>query len=265
MLRVATVATHPKYYFHYLEKTCARWNVKLEVLGMGEKWEGYVWKFKKILEFLRSVPADDIVCFVDGYDVVATRDLNELVPKFLEIKERENCDMIVAKDHTFLFPLNKIANVYFGTCNGIQINSGTYIGYSLDLLRILEDALKIFPDEKDDQKLLTNYCSIYSNKIYIDKQSDLFQASVVPMKEMKLNKKRPFFAHAAGCGYLTDILVDMGYSVDPNIKKELRTYLIKKASEHTLVFLKRYFLVILAVILAVILVIILILRLSKRR
>lgn len=254
MLRVATVATHPKYYFHYLEKTCARWQVKLEVLGMGEKWEGYVWKFTKILEFLRSVPPEDIVCFVDGYDVIATRDLNELVPKFLEIKEREKCDMIIAKDYAVPFPLDKILHVYFGTCNGIRINSGTYIGYSADLLCILENALKIFPDEKDDQKLLTDYCSLSSKKFYIDMESELFQVSLIPMKEMKLNKRRPFFAHAAGCGYLTDILVDMGYTVDPNIKKELRMYLIKKEFEHTVVFLKRHFLIILAVILVLVLI-----------
>jgi hypothetical protein len=255
MLHVATVATHPKYYFPYLEKTCSKWNVKLTVLGMGEKWGGYVWKFKKILEFLRSVPGDDVVCFVDGYDVVATKDLNELVPKFLEIRNRENCDMIVAKDSFLAFPFDRILHIYFGSCNGVRINSGTYIGYASDLLQILSDAVIRNPDEQDDQRLLTQYCSLFPKKFYIDMRNELFQVCPAPLQEMKLNKHRPFFAHAPGCAYLTNVVTDMGYTVDPKIKEELRAYFLKKVYEHTVVFFKRHFLIIVAFILILILVI----------
>jgi len=255
MLHIITVATESKYYYPYLEKTCAKWNVKLTTLGMGEKWRGYVWKFKKVLTFLKSVDPDDIVCFVDGYDVICTRDLNELVPTFLKIKERKKCDIIIAKDHSLMFPIDKILHIYFGTCNGIRINSGTYIGYAKDLLDILQDAMRLQPDEKDDQRLITGYCSLYSKRFYIDKKPEFFQVNLLPLTEAKLNKKKPFFVHAAGCGYLTNILTEMGYVVDPQIKLGLKNYLIKKNFEHVTVFIKRYFLFIVGIILLIVLLI----------
>lgn len=241
MLHVATVATESKYYLPYLQKTCAEWGVDLTILGMGEKWEGYIFKFKKIVDFLQSLPADDIVCFVDGYDVIVTNDLNELVPTFLKITEREQCKIIVAKDYALPFPFSEIMKLYFGNCDGQYINSGTYIGYVSNLSQILQTAILTFPNEKDDQKLIVNYCSLYPQDFYVDKDCELFQVFLCPFTEMKINNSpRPFFVHAAGCGYLTNILKDMGYEVDPEIKKNLRVYMIKKCSEHTIVFIKQF-------------------------
>lgn len=241
MLHVATVATESKYYLPYLQQTCAQWGVKLQVLGMGEKWEGYVFKFKKIIDFLNTIPPKDIVCFVDGYDVVATRNLNELVPAFLKLKEHVDCSIVVADDGNLPFALNFLKKDYFGDCNNNYLNSGTYMGFASDLLQILTDAFQQFPEEKDDQKLLTLYCSRNPSKFYVDKKCEFFQVSIQPFFEMKLNTNpRPFFAHAAGCGYLTNILQDMGYQVDPEIKKNLRHYMIKKVTDHAIVFMTNH-------------------------
>jgi hypothetical protein len=255
MLHIVTVATESKYYYPYLVKTCAEWKVNLTTLGMSEKWGGYVWKFKKVLTFLKSIDPNDIVCFVDGYDVVCTRDLNELVPMFLKIKARENCDIIIAKDQPLMFPFDKVLQLYFGSCNGTRINSGTYIGHAKDVLNILQEATRLQPDEQDDQRLLTGYCSLYANRFYIDKKAELFQVNLIPLTEAKLPKKRAFFIHAAGCGYLTNVLTEMGYEVPPQIKRDLRKYLIKKEFEHIIVFITRYFLWIIAIIVVLILIV----------
>ena len=265
MLHVVTVATESKYYYPYLEKTCGEWNIKLTTLGMGEKWGGYVWKFKKVLAFLKSIDPNDIVCFVDGYDVVCTRNLNELVPMFLKIKEREKCDMVIAKDHSLIFPLDKILHLYFGTCNGTRINSGTYIGHAKDVLDILQEATRLQPNEQDDQRLLTGYCSLYEKRFYIDKKVELFQVNLIPLTEAKLPRKRAFFVHAAGCGFLTNVLTEMGYDVDPQIKRDLRKYLIKKEYEHMMVFIKRYFFFIIAIIVGLILIVRYVRRAMRKR
>lgn len=44
-VHVVTVATESKSYFPYLVESCKRHGGQLEVLGMGEKWEGFNWKY----------------------------------------------------------------------------------------------------------------------------------------------------------------------------------------------------------------------------
>ena len=86
MLHIVSVATESRYYLPYLQDTCRKFGSDLIVLGYGEKWTGYVFKFEKIIEFLRTIDPWDIVCFVDGYDVICTRDLSMLIPTFYQIK-----------------------------------------------------------------------------------------------------------------------------------------------------------------------------------
>ena len=75
-LHIVTVATDSQYYFPYLVESCKRNGKELEVLGMGEVWQGFNWKYVKMMEYLKTLPTDDIVCFVDGYDVVCCRNLH---------------------------------------------------------------------------------------------------------------------------------------------------------------------------------------------
>ena len=50
-----------------------------------------------MLNFLDNI---DLVCFVDGYDVVCVRDLNELKDEFLKIQKETNCKQGI---HLFCF------------------------------------------------------------------------------------------------------------------------------------------------------------------
>ena len=126
-LHIITVATDPKYYFPYLVDSCKKNGKELEVLGMGEKWEGFNWKFKKMIDYLNTLPRDDIVCFVDGYDVLCTRNLDGLIPLFKKIRQREKCKMIVGSviSTTLLYNIsNDIINtLHFGKCNNKSLNS----------------------------------------------------------------------------------------------------------------------------------------------
>lgn len=257
VLHIVTVATDSKFYFPYLKQTCLKEGVNITVLGFGETWGGYSWKFKKMVEFLASIPSDDIVCFVDGYDVVCVRNLQQLPAAFMKIKEREKCKIIVAKDGMMYFGAFKfVTDVYFGTCKNMPINSGTYIGLAGDLVDILKDAQQQNPNETDDQKMITQYCNLNENLFYIDSKHDLFYASINSFREVSIPAGiNPFFVHAVGCGLLTNILESKGYYVDPGIKYELTKYFIKKAVGHVLTLCKRYILQIICIILMIILII----------
>ncbi len=237
MLHVVTVATESAYYLPYLQKTCSQFGSKLEILGYGEKWNGYTFKFEKMVDFLRSIPLDDIVCFIDGYDVICVRDLSALIPTFLYIRDRERCQIVIAQDGGII--PDAVSSIYFGKCKNTFINSGTYIGFAGDILTTLTDAHHMNPNEKDDQRLITEYCRLHPKKFYIDKHNEVFLAYAWPLSEARISGN-PFFVHAPGCGYMSNLLENMGYTVDPNIKKDLRRYFFRKGGEHASVFLQRY-------------------------
>jgi len=251
-LHIVTVATDPKYYFSYLVESCKRNGKELEILGFGEKWKGFYWKYELMIEYLKSVSENDIVCFIDGYDVICTNNLNKLKDSFIKIKNEKKCKIIVGHDkikkNDFLFKL--FHHIFFGKCNNISINSGTYIGYSKDILYILENIISNKKNENDDQILLTNYCINNPNDIYIDIDNKLFLTLLYPLTdldkyvEIKNNKliynnNEPFFIHAAGYGILDNILIKLNYNYNDNIKKQYYSDIYKKRIYHYIKNFKR--------------------------
>jgi hypothetical protein len=237
-LHIVTVATESKYYFPYLIESCKRHGKELEVLGYGEKWNGYNMKYRLMIDYLKKLPNDDIVCFVDGYDVLCVRDLNEMKTIFLEIRNNTNNKIIIAKDN---FYFSYISILFFGKCNNYSINSGTYIGYVSDLSEIIN---KIHEsnnkDDEDDQVLMSKYCNNSEKDFYIDINNEFFLVLGYPLEEIYkyisinnnnviYNSKKPFFIHAAGSGYLDEIIKNLGYNIIPNkIKNEVYNNLYNK-------------------------------------
>jgi hypothetical protein len=235
-LHIVTVVNESKYYFPYLQETCERNGKPLEVLGIGEKWTGFNFKYKKMVEYLKKIPENDIVCFVDGFDVICVRDLNEIKNAFLMIKNETNCKMIVADDILDFIPIinsHIINDLYFGNCNGEYLNSGTYIGHAKDILYILSKILQLYSeDHADDQKILTEYCKKHSNEIFIDKKNELFLAIgrtnrelddlfIIEKGEVLYNDHRPFFIHAMAGGFFENTLRKLGYTMNDDIKNKL--------------------------------------------
>ena len=252
-LHVVTVATHSKYYLPYLIESCKKYgDIKLDIVGLGEKWQGYNWKFVKTLEYLRTLPPDDIACFVDGYDVICTRNLHELLPVFLKIKRENNCKIIVAHDiHPFY--IDPGAYAVFGTCKSKFINSGTYIGVVKDLLEILQNIYNINPDNNvNDQIVMTQYCDKNVNDFYIDTKNEIFltiihnifkssdMSTYVDFQGENIVYKGnlPFFYHANGNGVLDNVIRKLGMKLDHNrIKEEMQKTLINKTLYYAKVML----------------------------
>uniref|UniRef100_A0A6C0D3Q9 PLOD1-3-like GT domain-containing protein n=1 Tax=viral metagenome TaxID=1070528 RepID=A0A6C0D3Q9_9ZZZZ len=231
-LHIVTVATESKYYFPYLIESCKKYGKELEVLGYGEKWLGFNWKFKKMLEYLNQIPENDIVCFVDGYDVLCLRELNEMKKEFIRLKEKYNCKIIVAEDKTTNTLFTYIGSIIFGQCKGININSGTYIGYAKDLLIILEDIYTKNPDNKnDDQMLLTEHCINNDQLFHIDTESELFFTQVTILGEISdyitiknneviARNNKPFFIHVPH-GFLDKLIIELGYDYNNIVRNDI--------------------------------------------
>jgi hypothetical protein len=237
-VHIVTVATHSQYYFPYLVESCKKNGKELTVLGYGEKWEGFNWRYKKVLEYLIKLNSEDIVCFVDGYDVICTRNLSELPNKFMELKRETKCKIIVGEqkiivNNAFSYISELALKYYFGKCKNHSLNAGTYIGNVTDLLELIKGILNINSmNNADDQILITKYCKIKPNDITVDTDNKLFLTLELPYQEIdrhvefRDNKvyyqnNAPFFIHGAGQTYLDNILIQLNYNYNDKINQKI--------------------------------------------
>ena len=60
---------------------------------------------EKMINYLRSIDSDEIVCFLDGYDVICIKDLTNLPNDFLNYIELfPKCKIIIGSDDNSIFP-----------------------------------------------------------------------------------------------------------------------------------------------------------------
>jgi hypothetical protein len=137
-MKVITVATHIERYYDSLLDSAKKNDIDLVVLGMGEKWQGYGWKFNKMIEYLKTINPNEIILFIDAYDVIFIDNISKIEKKFLEIKSKNDFKILIGSD---ILP-NNIFYKYlhkrvFSSNNPRNINSGVYMGYAKDILEIL--------------------------------------------------------------------------------------------------------------------------------
>lgn len=258
-LHIVTVATESKYYFPYLVESCKRHGKKLEVLGFGEKWTGLSMKIRLMVDYLKKIPENDIVCFVDGYDVICVRDLNELKGEFIRLSKTHNCKIIVAEDKHQNILFSQIGIYMFGN----NINSGTYMGYSKDILNLLTTIRSTNnKDSIDDQILINTHYNSDPTIFFIDYNSELFYTKcnilqeidkdvIVSNNEVYFNNNKPFFIHAPS-GYFDGLLTKLNYNYVYNYKindQVFQGFFTDKIIKSTLGKYIMYFLCIIIVIL----------------
>ena len=264
-LHIITVATHAQYYFPYLVESIKKNGNNLKVVGFNEKWGGFNWRLKKMISYLDSLKSNDIICFLDGYDVLCLRNLAELNSKFIELKNKYNCKIITGYDNVQPKVYSIFTSMYFGKCDNKLLNAGTYIGYTKDIIIILNNILKLNKDDAaDDQILMTKYCNLNKNEIYIDINNEIFLTINSPLQDLskiveidnnklKYNNQYPFFIHAPGSGYLDNILVKLNYKLDKSINNELYDNFFKnKVMLYTKLIIKDYYIHIIILILILI-------------
>jgi hypothetical protein len=268
-VEIVTISTDKKFYYKNLVESCKKNKGELTTLGMGEEWLGYNWKFKKMLNYLTNLSDDKIVCFVDGYDVISCRDLTELADEFIKLKKKYNCRIIAGCDDYGFIGKKIVAHMSFGKCDNHYLNSGTYIGYAKDLKDIITKIYELNPsDAADDQVLMIQYYNENPGEIHIDHECKLFLVLLYPLMNVdsftpitinnnKLYavdyKSMPFFIHAPGNGFLTNIITKMGYGIpDSDVETNMRHAMADKVYYHSkrLIIDYKYILLTLVIILA---------------
>jgi hypothetical protein len=159
-----TYATHSEGSFE--ELTNNKYNIPIKVLGWGEKWNGFMDKFKNMYSYIETLPDEDVVFFIDGFDSVINQPLDVIKKRFYEF----NSEIILSLDPA---PFGVLSINSFGICkNDLVANSGLYAGYNKDVKQLIKYILdKNY--SSDDQRNLNEACKYFKN-IVIDTEKKLF-------------------------------------------------------------------------------------------
>ena len=246
-MKLVTVATHSQSYFPFLIESCKRYGADLVVLGFNQPWRGFNQKNILMKEYLDALPPDEVVCFIDAYDVILLRPLEDLEALFVNFNKNIGARIIVGCDMTIHGNATLFGRFYFGACNNKYVNSGTYIGYAADLREMMVFIMQqsLGDTRADDQIMIRKYCSA-TNNVHIDCDRIFFltfagyQHMQFPLKHPKVNiiidpdshdlyynNIRPFFVHGVGKINMMNLLEALGYDISP----EQHTSILQETNE----------------------------------
>ncbi|CAD5216890.1 unnamed protein product [Bursaphelenchus xylophilus] len=168
-IHLVTVATEETDGLKRLKSSAKHYEYELNVLGMGEKWNGGDMqsagggqKIRLLREGVKHLANDEstIILFVDAYDVVINGDIPTLIDRFTwEFPENR----ILFGAEPFCWPEPELINQYPQVKFGERfLNSGLIMGYAPEFVKMLE-ILGETRDHDDDQLAYT--------KLYLDSKT----------------------------------------------------------------------------------------------
>jgi hypothetical protein len=169
-----------------LKRSAAKQNVNINVLVF-DKWNGYVDKIIHMNNAIRDIPDNDIVCFIDAYDVLLFTDENEILEKFREY----DCDLLLSAELN-CYPgenMPRYNDVYNHLAmekmtNFKYVNSGGYIGYKRALQELFNwkpveeiiDIIQLGGDQNYFTEYYLEFACLPEKRIKIDMFQRIFQS-----------------------------------------------------------------------------------------
>ena len=84
-LHVVTIASSTPAGFKRFVYSCIRNRIHLDVLGFGQPYH-HMKKLYYMDKYLETLPEDDLVLFVDSYDIIFLEDMEEIVSRFSKMQ-----------------------------------------------------------------------------------------------------------------------------------------------------------------------------------
>lgn len=199
-MKLVTVATRSEDYFPVLQDGAARLGYDLVVLGWGQRWRGFAWRWSLLKAYLTTVPPDEVVVWCDAYDVfpVAT-------PETVETRFRAFRKPMVMSVEASDVPVAEIyirRRMFGKSCRpGVFINGGLYMGYARTLaamIGVLETQVGV-RDSDDDQRLLNRLCRTqFMRHVAFDLESRIFFNAHAKDIERNIRPVDTCFIHGPG-------------------------------------------------------------------
>ena len=192
-LYAISVATHKEGYYEAFVESCRRNGIELVILGYGQPWQGFAWRFLLMKDYLEKLNDRDIVVFLDAYDMIATQNASTIQARFFQFKAPIlfSTENVLRKD----FLTHYIRNGVFGHCPKADISGGAYMGYVYALKKMYHyicqkyDCGSQYFSKLDDQKILTSLCNdMHFTDPYIayDHSSSIFYTVSLPISTFNL-------------------------------------------------------------------------------
>jgi hypothetical protein len=158
----------------YLKETAELNNLEIYYIK-NENWNGYIDKIIAVNNIIKQLNDNDIVCFIDAYDVLVNNNMIEIINNF----ENYNCDLLLGAE------LNCYPELYINKFNNTStnykyVNSGGYIGYKWAIQKIFDwkslyDIYNICKNGGDQTYFIEYFLEHHSDKIKLDDKCRIFQ------------------------------------------------------------------------------------------
>ena len=163
----------------YLKQTENIFNNNINYIIV-DKWNGYIDKLLYMKNAIKNIPKEDIICFIDGYDVLSNSNNDSILNKFFSY----DCDLLIGSELN-CFPENYKTQMETLNTNNINnykyINSGGYIGYNKNITDMLNwktyfEIDKICKNGGDQSYVIEYYLNnLLNNNIKLDIYCKIFQ------------------------------------------------------------------------------------------
>jgi hypothetical protein len=205
-LHVIICATHDNDDYQKLINSLKKYNFNYHTICWGKEWKGsgYGMRMQETLDYVKNIDKNDIILYLDGYDVINLGDINELIYKYINF----NMDIVFAAEKG-LWP-----DISLGYHNLIPNINQTYpylnaqfIGKASTVKKMLEQAHKHLT--ADDQGEFWHYYLNNTDLCTLDYNCDIFQClhDVDIDNDLEVNNNRiinkqfnskPIFLHGNG-------------------------------------------------------------------
>ncbi len=203
--------------------------LNVELLGVGEKWQGGVMadgpggghKVHYLRSRLRNVNDNDIIMFVDGYDVIINDNETELINRFKQF----GADVVFGAEPP-CWPDPSIADQFpqVHTRNRF-LNSGGFIGRA----KVIKEMLRSDINKSDDDQLY--YQKIFLSgkfNIKLDVENYIFQCVSQTANSLSVSDNNQVYNKETGC--YSCVLHGNGGDEDKKAYRKLVNLILNKGS-----------------------------------
>lgn len=239
-LHVITVITDENNKrYRMLMESAEMQNIKIRPLvsklPVGHGNGGFGMKLKMMANFVQGIDDDDVILFIDGYDVLITGTSNTIISRYKELIGSEKKAVFGAE--VYPWPDKDKGDMYPDHVKQLKspfkfLNSGCYISYC-SVLRNLFDSMKLDSYSQselisiDDQRMWTNTYFNNTHLIILDHNNYLFCCMVDILHHLEIRNNHwyntltetfPLVFHANGSFIIKNFLFDR---IFPTIKNRL--------------------------------------------
>lgn len=140
--------------------------IDVHVAGFNQPYFRNGTKLLRMQEALEALPENDVVLFVDAFDVMLVQPKEEILTAFYRLKSP-----IVFAGEMNLFPYKKLKKAFSQNTPFPYLNSGGYIGYVSALKAFLKDLR--FTEHRGDQEQIIKY-HVRRKRVTIDTNAEIF-------------------------------------------------------------------------------------------